>query len=135
MDEWNEHTMELERESMDRQGEAMEIRLSSLGLAGAYLGEQEIERLQAEVARLREALEELADLMDDVVAGTYKPDSFTTQPARAALSDTTDDWLERHDAGVRERCVEHLHALEKKYRNKERRFIVQRCIAAIREGE
>jgi hypothetical protein len=35
---------------------------------------------------LREALAELADLMDDVVAGNYFPDSFTTQPARAALS-------------------------------------------------
>ena len=54
MDRYDEHTMELERENMDRQGEAMEIRLSSLGLAGAMLGEQEIERLQAEVARLRQ---------------------------------------------------------------------------------
>jgi len=59
MDEWDKHTMELERESMDRQGEAIEIRLSSLGLAGAMLGEQEIERLQAENARLREALDKV----------------------------------------------------------------------------
>ena len=54
MDRWNEHTMEMELESMDRQGEAMEIRLSRLGLAGAILSEHEIERLQAEVARLKE---------------------------------------------------------------------------------
>jgi HAMP domain-containing protein len=34
---------------------------------------------------LIEAAEELADLMDDVVRGNYKPDSFTTQPLRKAL--------------------------------------------------
>ena len=63
MDRWNEHTMEMELESMDRQGEAMEIRLSSLGLAGAMLGEQEIERLRAEVARLQvEITEERAQV-------------------------------------------------------------------------
>jgi hypothetical protein len=39
----------------------------------------------ANIARLREALSELADLMDDVVGGNYKPDSFTTQPARLLL--------------------------------------------------
>lgn len=38
-----------------------------------------------EIERLRAALGELADLMEDTVAGRYKPDSFTTQPARAAL--------------------------------------------------
>jgi len=42
--------------------------------------------LTDEVVRLREALDELADLMDDVVAGNYTPDSFTTQPARRALA-------------------------------------------------
>ena len=36
----------------------------------------------------REVLMELADLMDDVVSGDYKPDSFTTQPARALLRRT-----------------------------------------------
>lgn len=35
---------------------------------------------------MRDALAELADLMDDVVAGEYTPDKFTTRPARAALS-------------------------------------------------
>lgn len=34
---------------------------------------------------LLEAAEELADLMDDVVTGNYKPDSFTTQPIRNAI--------------------------------------------------
>jgi hypothetical protein len=33
-----------------------------------------------------EALSELADLMDAVRSGDYKPDSFTTQPARLALA-------------------------------------------------
>jgi hypothetical protein len=41
---------------------------------------------QAEIDRLREALEELVDLMEEVRAGGYKPDSFTCQPARAALA-------------------------------------------------
>jgi hypothetical protein len=50
---------------------------------GALIG-----ALADEVERLREALAELADLMDDVCDGKYQPDSFTTQPARAALGDT-----------------------------------------------
>jgi hypothetical protein len=33
-----------------------------------------------------EALSELADLMDAVRSGDYKPDSFTTQPARSVLA-------------------------------------------------
>ena len=39
---------------------------------------------------LEEALRELADLMDDVRAGAYEPDSFTTQTARAALTPRSD---------------------------------------------
>lgn len=35
---------------------------------------------------IRECLEEAVDLMEDVLAGNYKPDSFTTQPWRSALS-------------------------------------------------
>jgi hypothetical protein len=35
---------------------------------------------------LLEALEELVDLMEAVRTGEYKPDSFTTQPARAAIA-------------------------------------------------
>jgi len=32
------------------------------------------------------ALEEIADLFDDFREGVYVPDSFTSQPARAALA-------------------------------------------------
>ena len=39
-----------------------------------------------EVKALVDALSELADLMDDIVAGEYTPDTFTTQPAHAALA-------------------------------------------------
>ena len=46
----------------------------------------EIQQLRTQVAALREALSELADLMDAVCEGEYKPDSFTTQPARKALA-------------------------------------------------
>jgi len=42
-----------------------------------------LERANAELVG---ALEELCELMDAVRDGSYKPDSFTTQPARAALS-------------------------------------------------
>ena len=98
MDEWNEHTMELERESMDRQGEAIEIRLSSLGLAGAYLGEQEIDRLNAEVARLREALGRLltfniSPMFDAKASYTEKKAkewAALEWEARAVLSDTAE---------------------------------------------
>ena len=38
------------------------------------------------IARLVEALDELADLTDDLVNGVYTPDSFTSQPARAAIA-------------------------------------------------
>lgn len=43
-------------------------------------------RLIAAAPELLEALSELADLMEDVRTGEYKPDSFTTQPARAAIA-------------------------------------------------
>ena len=43
---------------------------------------------EASLATMREALEELANLMDAVVEGEYQPDSFTTQPARRALGGT-----------------------------------------------
>jgi hypothetical protein len=35
---------------------------------------------------LYEALEELDGIMEDIIAGEYTPDSFTLQPARAALA-------------------------------------------------
>jgi hypothetical protein len=50
---------------------------------------EEVDRRQkaeAELARITDILAELADLMDATVRGDYKPDSFTTQPARLALS-------------------------------------------------
>jgi len=37
------------------------------------------------IKELIECAEELADLMDDVRGGDYKPDSFTTQPIRNAI--------------------------------------------------
>jgi hypothetical protein len=48
--------------------------------------EKLVVRLADRIEALEAALGELADLMDDVREGTYKPDSFTTQPARAALA-------------------------------------------------
>lgn len=45
-----------------------------------------IDAQAATIKALVEALGELADLMDDVRSGDYIPDSFTTQPARAAIA-------------------------------------------------
>lgn len=45
----------------------------------------EITRLRERVAELEDVLLELSDLMDGVIEGDYKPDSFTTQPARSVL--------------------------------------------------
>lgn len=41
--------------------------------------------LIAAAPELYEALYELTDLVDALVSGEYRPDSFTTQPAHAAL--------------------------------------------------
>lgn len=38
------------------------------------------------LGELYAALSELADLMQGVIEGDYKPDSFTLQPAKAALA-------------------------------------------------
>jgi hypothetical protein len=48
--------------------------------------EERAEKAEQERDAFRDVLEELADLMDAVYRGEYKPDSFTTQPARRALS-------------------------------------------------
>lgn len=45
----------------------------------------EIIRLRAECARLREALVELVDVVEGYMEGVGDLDSFTLQPARAAL--------------------------------------------------
>ena len=58
-----------------------------------------VEELEAEVARLREALR-LIYIRADVQA-----DEPIYELAEAALSTPADDWLERHDAEVRERCA------------------------------
>lgn len=47
---------------------------------------ERIAELEAENESLREHASELADLMDDVVAGSYNPDGFTTRPARTFLA-------------------------------------------------
>jgi hypothetical protein len=45
----------------------------------------------AKLIAVAEAAQELVDLMEDVYAGNYTPDSFTTQPARLALAALTED--------------------------------------------
>jgi hypothetical protein len=42
-------------------------------------------QLISAASELLSALEELSDLMQDVISGEYKPDSFTLQPAIAAI--------------------------------------------------
>ena len=49
--------------------------------------ETQLVKLQAKNELLCDVGSELADLMDDIVDGCYKPDSFTTQPMRLALED------------------------------------------------
>ena len=59
---------------------------------GGMCGLQEMQanaRLIAAAPDLLEALEELADLVDCIRSGDYTPDSFTTQPARAAIAKAT----------------------------------------------
>lgn len=43
-------------------------------------------RLLTAAPDLLGALEEIVDLWDAMLAGEYRPDSFTTQPARAAIA-------------------------------------------------
>ena len=46
---------------------------------------------QDRISMLEELLQEAVNLMEDVREGIYKPDSFTTQPWRAALKQEQDD--------------------------------------------
>ena len=46
-------------------------------------------RLIAAAPELLNTLEELADLMEDTINGTYIPNSFTLQPSRAAIAKAT----------------------------------------------
>ena len=52
---------------------------------------EEIKHLRDENERLQEVLSELVDLMQGVIEGDYKPDSFTLQPARQLLDDDEDE--------------------------------------------
>lgn len=46
----------------------------------------EIAAQELVIQQLRDALDELANLMEGVYIGAYTPDSFTNQPAKAALA-------------------------------------------------
>lgn len=39
------------------------------------------------IEKLDSVMHELSDLVDDTVSGEYKPDRFTTQPAKIALAE------------------------------------------------
>ena len=75
------HIGELARELGELQGkqDAMQF----VGLLDEW--REKCAGLEDENARFREALSELTDLMQGVIDGDYTPDSFTLQPARAAL--------------------------------------------------
>jgi len=162
MDEWDKHTMELERESMDRQGEAIEIRLSSLGLAGAMLGEQEIERLQAENARLREALDkvraERENAQSQLIAARERLIDINNQAVMElpATEDTNretlewiirrakvdfdllkedESWLVQHDAEVRAQERERCQWVALEHNAPELIEAARIIAAAIGEGE
>ena len=47
----------------------------------------QLTELRRQVASLKEAAEELADLVDHFREGSYQIDSFTTQPVRVALAE------------------------------------------------
>lgn len=61
-------------------------------------GHQETaEYILKDVEELVECLDELTDLMEDVKNGEYKPDSFTTQPARIAMAKWNQKYGEQLD--------------------------------------
>lgn len=67
---------------------------------------KELERLYAQVARLRAAL---LPLLDELGGGSDMDYHMRTdghaERLQAALSDAADDWLTRHDEEVKERCL------------------------------
>jgi hypothetical protein len=73
---------------VERLTEAAELRkqVKDDAIAQMNVWAKAAEKAEQERDAFRDVLEELADLMDAVYRGEYKPDSFTTQPARRALS-------------------------------------------------
>ena len=65
----------------------LEEQLKTAELAYKDLWANSLER----IAELKSTLQELTDLMEDTITGEYTPDSFTTQPARAALGKEIDN--------------------------------------------
>ena len=64
----------------------------------------------AVIEKLREVLEELVDLVQDIRAGEYKPDSFTCQPALAVLALPTDSTQILDEVRKQERCAARAEA-------------------------
>jgi len=85
---------------MSETAEMLRSIADNLDVVGKIAVAKVIRRAASENDSLRDALSELADLMDDVVEGTYKPDSFTTQPARITLGESDLDQERDASAGL-----------------------------------
>lgn len=89
-------------------GEIVEIPLSELGAYGAMVGEQRIEQLCAEVARLRAFVR---GLVSDCELGQHIGSNigviWLKERCEAALT-PADDWPAQHDAGVRQEFLRSL---------------------------
>jgi len=94
-------------------------------------------RAQADAARLREALKGILQAEDE--AGCSFDEQGTDWPdievARAALSDTADDWLARHDAEVRAQERERCQWVALEHNAPELIEAARIIAAAIGEGE
>jgi predicted RNase H-like nuclease (RuvC/YqgF family) len=80
----------LEQRRINGRGSERESRLMDRAIEQERRDAEKIAALEKRVERLRGALEELVDLMEDVRSGDYTPDSFTCDPARAALKQDED---------------------------------------------